>query len=366
MMTLSEVVARSVDNDQEEDLTKRPLVSVVVPAYNEAPLVQRNLARICDYMESLADEYRWELIVVNDGSTDGTGKLAETFAGTRDNVHVLHHPVNLRLAQALKHAFVRCGGDYVITIDIDLSYAPYHIGELLTKIKVTKAKVVIASPYMKGGKASNIPFLRRFLSLWANRFLSATAKGNLSTFTSMVRAYDGKFLQTLDLRADDVDIHAEIIYKAMLLRARIVEIPAHLDWGFQEADGLKRRSSMKIMRSITSYLLSGFIFKPFMFFIAPGLAIMALSTYTFLFVLMHTLVHFQSLPPSLGSVLFRFGASLAAAFQAAPHAFVIGGMSLMIAIQLISLGILSLQSKRYFEELFHLGTTNYRSTLKKQ
>ena len=365
-MTPPEVVARSAERDEEKCPMERPLVSVVVPAYNEASLIQKNLTRICNYMRSLEDEYQWEIIVVDDGSTDETGKLAEAFASKNGNVSVLHHIVNLRLAQALKHAFANCRGDYVVTIDIDLSYAPYHMGELLAKIKEANAKVVIASPYMRGGKASNIPFLRRILSVWANRFLSATAKGNLSTFTSMVRAYDGKFLKTLDLRADDVDIHAEIVYKAMLLRARIAELPAHLDWGFQEADGFKRRSSMKIMRSITSYLLSGFIFRPFMFFIGPGLAIMALSTYTFLFVLMHTFVHFQSLPPSVDSVLFRFGASLAAAFDTAPHAFVVGGMSLMIAIQLISLGILSLQSKRYFEELFHLGTTVYRSMLKKQ
>ena len=57
---------------------------------------------------------------------------------------------------------------------------------------------------------------------------------------------------------------------------------------------------------------------------------------------------------------YRFSDAIAAAFRQAPHAFIVGGISLMVALQLISLGILALQSKRYFEELFHLTSTIYR------
>ncbi len=346
----------STNQQNELNQQTKPLVSLVVPAYNEATILQNNLTKLCEYMESLEDEYRWELIVVNDGSTDETGDLAEAFAGNRHNVHVLHHMYNFRLGQALRYAFNNCRGDYIVTMDSDLSYSPDHIGRLLAKIRETRAKVVIASPYMKGGKVSNVPWLRRTLSIWANRFLSFTAKSNLSTLTSMVRAYDGMFLNTLNLKAMDMEINAEIIYKAEVLRARIVEIPGHLDWGFQKTDGIKRRSSMRIFKSIMSYLFFGFIFRPFIFFMLPGLALMLSSIYTLMLVVKYTFVHFQSLPASFGSVNYRLGAAVAAAFNMSPHAFIIGGISLMVAIQLISLGILSLQNKRYFEELFHLGT----------
>ena len=335
---------------------RKLLVSVVAPAYNEALILTKNLSRLCEYMTSLEDEYRWEMIIINDGSTDKTGELAEAFAMTRDNVHVFHHMYNFRLGQALRFAFNNCQGDYVVVMDLDLSYSPDHIGKLLAKIKETRAKIVIASPYMKGGKVSNVPWLRRTLSIWANRFLSFTAKSNLSTLTSMVRAYDGMFLNTLNLKAMDMEINAEIIYKAEVLRARIVEIPGHLDWGFQKTDGIKRRSSMRIFKSIMSYLFFGFIFRPFIFFMLPGLALMLSSIYTLMLVVKYTFVHFQSLPASFGSVNYRLGAAVAAAFNMSPHAFIVGGISLMVAIQLISLGILSLQNKRYFEELFHLGT----------
>jgi glycosyltransferase involved in cell wall biosynthesis len=351
------------DKVPEDSRQKKPFVSIVVPGYNEATFVEKNLARICEYMESLEGEYRWELIFVNDGSTDETGELADAFGKTRDNVHILHHFVNFQLGQALRFAFNNCKGDYVVTLDLDLSYSPDHIGKLLAAIKKSRAKIVIASPYMKGGKISNVPWLRRLLSVWANRFLSFTARGKLTTLTGMVRAYDRKFLSFLNLKAMDMEINPEIIYKAQLMRARIIESPAHLDWSFQKSEGKKRRSSLRMARGILSCLFSGFIFRPFMFFILPGLALMLLSLYPIMWIFIHTFNQFRTLPASSGSFDYRLSDAIAAAFNQSPHAFIVGGIALMVSIQLISLGILALQNKRYFEELFHLSTTIYKRNL---
>ncbi len=356
----------STNQQNELNQQTKPLVSLVVPAYNEATILQNNLTKLCEYMESLEDEYRWELIVVNDGSTDETGDLAEAFAGNRHNVHVLHHMYNFRLGQALRYAFNNCRGDYIVTMDSDLSYSPDHIGRLLTKIRETRAKVVIASPYMKGGKVSNVPWLRKTFSIWANRFLSlSVTKDNLlpslSTLTGMVRAYDGEFLRRLNLKAMDIDIQPEILYKAMILRARIVEIPAHLNWSSNKPGGKERKSSIRIAKSIMSSLLSGFMFRPFMFFILPGLTLMLLSFYPFAWVFIHTFKQFQNLSPLGLTFDYRLSGAISAAFSQSPHAFIVGGITLMLAIQLISLGILALQNKRYYEELFHLGSTIYKN-----
>ena len=338
-----------------------PLVSVVVPAFNEAAIVEKNLAALCRYMESLEDEYRWEIVFVNDGSSDGTGRLAEAFARTRSNIHVLHHPQNFGLGQTLKFAFGHCRGEYIVTMDLDLSYSTDHIRRLLTRIRETGAKVVVTSPYMEGGYISNVPWLRRMLSVWANRFLAATAKGSLSTLTGMVRAYDARFLRTLNLRAMGMEINPEVIYKTMMLRGRIEEIPAHLDWRLQNAAGPKRKSSMRVVRHTMATLLSGFLFKPFMFFIIPGLVLLVFSLYVNAWMVVHFLEEYQKFS-QVTWFFSRASAAVATAYQQAPHTFFVGLMSLMLAIQFISLGTLALQSKRYFEEIFHLGTTIYRST----
>lgn len=363
LITASQTSSRpwSVGSDGAAVALSKPLVSVVVPAFNEAAIVEKNLAALCQYMESLEDEYRWEIVVVNDGSADGTGRLVDAFARTRSNILVLHHHVNFGLGQALKFAFKHCRGEYIVTMDLDLSYSTDHIRRLLTKIRETKAKVVVASPYMKGGDISNVPWLRRTLSVWANRFLSATAKGTLSTLTGMVRVYDARFLKTLNLRAMGMEINPEVIYKAMMLRGRIEEVPAHLDWRLQNAAGPKRKSSMKVLRHTLSTVISGFLFKPFMFFVIPGLGLLLFSLYVNAWMLVHFFAAYQKFP-EYAWFFDRASAAVATAYQQAPHTFLVGLMSLTLAIQFISLGILALQSKRYFEEIFHLGTTIYKTS----
>lgn len=338
-----------------DDGDPRPLVSLILPAFNEATILADNLRVLQEYLGTLASRYRWEVIIVNDGSADDTGRIAEEQKGRFDNVRVLHHPGNFGLGQAFQTAFRQSRGDYVITLDIDLSYAPEHIGQLLERITTGRAKVVLASPYMKGGQISNVPWLRRMLSIWANRFLSFLAHADVSTLTCMVRAYDGPFIRSLSLRSTGMDVMPETLYKSMIMRARIGQIPAHLDWSRQIAVGVRRRSSMRILRQIFATLLSGFIFRPFMFFIMPGLILLAFAAWVNYWMIVHFFAAYAALDPGIAGS--RASAAVAAAYQQHPHTFIVGLLALMLAIQLISLGILALQSKSYFEEIFHLGST---------
>lgn len=337
----------------------KPMVSVVVPGYNEEAIVIKHLEILCDYMATLENKYHWELIFVNDGSLDKTGKLADKFAETHGNVKVLHHFTNFNLGQALRYAFKNCVGDYIVTMDLDLSYSPSHIERMLAAIQATRAKIVIASPYMKGGKISNVPFVRKQLSIWANRFLAMTATGKIHTITGMVRSYDSLFIKMLNTKAMDMAINAEIVYKAQLLRAKIVEIPAHLNWSRLRAAGENRSSSMRILWTILSCLFSGYLFRPFMFFIVAGLILLAVSLYPVFWAFNHTFSYYSQIPdfPGFG---YRFSDAVAAAFKQSPHSFIIGGFCIIVAIQMLSIGILSLQKKRYFEELFHLQSMIYK------
>lgn len=366
-----ELGMKSVEIKSVESITRlvreeaKPLVSVVVPAFNEAAIVEKNLAVICAYMDSIADEYRWELVLVNDGSADETGRLAEAFARTRANVRVLHHPINLGMGEAFRTAFEICDGDYIVTLDLDLTYSTEHISAMLTELRTRNCNVVVASPYMKGGRLSNVPPLRRTLSIWANRFLSIAARGHLSTLTGMVRAYDGRFLRTLDLKAQGAEINPEIIYKSKLLSARISEIPGHLNWGIQRAERVARQSkiNMRMVRHMLAVLLSGFLFRPVMFFVVPGLFLFLFSMFSTGWALIHSYEQFRLLHSQYPELSRRLSASVAAAFVQAPHTFILGGITGMLSVQLIGLGILALQTKSYFEEMFHLGTTVYKTVL---
>jgi glycosyltransferase involved in cell wall biosynthesis len=325
----------AIDNAVVTDPFRKPSVSVIVPAFNEALIIENSLHVIHDYMQELTEQYDWEIVVVDDGSTDETGRIADAFAESHDDVRVLRHRVNFSLGQALRTAFNHCTTDYLVVIDCDLTYGTDHIGRFLDEITRTHARIVIASPYMPGGKSTGVPLLRNVASRTANRILSLTASGRFHTLTGMVRAYDRRFVSALNLKAMGTEVNTEIIYKAQLLRAHIVEIPAHLDWTAMRS--VPRRSTMRLASSTIRSLLSAFIFRPFMFFIVPGLVIGALG---------------------VSGLAWTWGADSASDPLREWHLAADG--FLFVSALMLFLGILTLQAKRYFEELFHLGTSILR------
>lgn len=330
----------------------RLLVSVIVPAFNEADILEKNLAVLCAYLKSLERDYLWELIVVNDGSTDATGELAEAFAGVRENVRVLHHGVNLNLGQALRTGFRHCRGDYVVTMDVDLSYSPDHIARMLQKLRESKCDVVLASPYMAGGQCSNVPWERELLSRQANRYLSRLAPGHLSTLTGMVRAYEGGFVRALQLKSTGMEINTEIIYKAQILNARIAEIPGHLNWEAQKTGSAHRISHMKILRHIGRCLFSGFVFRPAFFLMFPALLASVIACLALVKFFLAALAQYQASFASPGLRMMEIWRACSAAFHQAPHTFWIGGLGVLVAVQFFGFGLMALQNKYYFEELF--------------
>ena len=340
-------------------IMKKPFVSIVIPAYNEAAILERSLKIFHQYMQGVEDRYDWEIIIVNDGSSDATGKLADAFALEHRNITVVHHRINRNLGGALKTGFKNSRGDYIVTMDMDLSYSPDHIEKLLNTLLETGADVVIASPYMKEGRVTNVPFLRKILSKMVNRYMSLTSQDRFYTFTSMVRAYNAEFLHSLNLKGRGYEVNPEIIYKSVILRAHIVEVPAHLDWSFQNTEGKKRTSGLRVIQGVFSGLMSGFIFRPYIFFLVIGFALLIVAAYIGIWIIFNTYSMYPDIPP--GQYFDdRFSNAVAALFMKRPHAFLVGGFTLVVALQFLSMGFLSLQNKRYFEELFHINTTVFK------
>ncbi|WP_276168401.1 glycosyltransferase family 2 protein [Zobellia alginiliquefaciens] len=342
----------------------KPLVSIVLPAFNEEAIIEKNVSLLYDYFSKLADLYSWEVLIINDGSTDNTKAIADSLANSIDNLRAYHHIVNRNLGTALRTGFQHSKGDYVIVLDIDLSYSPDHIEKLLSEIETTQADVVIASPYMKGGKNTAVPGLRLLLSKTVNFMMRKASRLNIYTFTGMVRAYNGEFIRSLNTKSSTFDINTEILLKAYILRARVIEIPAHLDWSEQQKLGKTRTSSLRIVMGIFNGLANSFMFRPYMFFWIFGLLIFLPSFYMILWIMIDAIQYYPMTMETANGFGHRFALAISKVFAERPYSFIVGGTAMIISIQLLSLGFISLQKKRYFDELFHLNSEILKKTKK--
>jgi glycosyltransferase involved in cell wall biosynthesis len=332
-------------------------ISVVLPCYNEEAIIEANVNTVISYLEGKKHKYKWEILIINDGSKDRTGELADKLEQEYTCVRVIHHHANLNLGHALQTGFRNAKGDVIVVLDLDMSYSVDHIELMVDALCASSADVVVASPYMKGGKVTAVPFTRKLMSKWVNKLMSVAAQETFHTFTGMVRAYRKEFIRYVNLKTTDYEINPEIMYKSMILRARIVEVPAHLDWSEQNKFKGKRTSSLRVIRGLFSGLMSAFIFRPYFFFVSIGAILLALSLYQLIWLLADTLKALSDLQNSSITVDYPFSYSLAEQFKKNPQTFLVGGITFIASIQFLSLGFLSLQSKRYFDELFHLGTS---------
>ena len=344
-------VADVADASSAEPAVELPLLSVVVPAYNEALMLLPNMTRLYEYLRGL-DGYRFELIIVNDGSSDETGEIADAFAARRAHVRVLHHKINFRIGQALRWGFAETIGDYVVAFDADLSYEPEHIGRMVDALREQHVRIVVASPYMDGGRTTAIPWTRKFMSQSVNRLLSASSQSHVRTVTGMVRAYDGPFLRSLSLKSMGPEINTEILYKAQIMRARVAEVPAHLDWSAQSERMQMRKVNLRVSATSKLQIFASFLFRPIVFFVAPGLVLLTISLWSIASLAVTVL---NAAGKTGGNINTRLTDAFAVAWRERPQTFVIAGFSFVVAVQLLSLGLLAVQAKRYFEELYFAG-----------
>ena len=246
-------------------------VTVLVPVYNEGIALAGNLAATYECLQKYDRTYNFDYIIIDDGSSDNSYAAARLFARSHENVQLVHFEKNSGLGAALRTGFERAGGQYIVTLDADLSYRPDVVITLLEALDSEGADVAMASPYMAGGSVANVPWFRKILSREANRFLSLATSGRYSTLTCMVRAYRKSALAGLRIDADGMEVSPELAFAAIRSGARVVEIPARLEWSAGRAAGSSRLNWARLGRHIAGVLQCGFRFRPTLYLAIPGL-----------------------------------------------------------------------------------------------
>lgn len=244
----------------DKPLSDRSSISVICPMYNEGAKIQDNLHKLFDALSQLS--HPWEVILVNDGSTDDSFQKATAGFCNRTNFTVVTYETNRGRGYAIRQGIAAAQGDIIVVTESDLSWGGDIVARMVTKLTEDNLDVVVASPHAQNGKLENVPFLRRCYTVGGNKILRLLMPVKLSMYTGMTRAYRGDILRGLTLWSDGKEIHLEIISKLTELGYRIGEVPAVLAW---EPGRKKRTSGFKARRYIFSHLAFGIGESPLFF-----------------------------------------------------------------------------------------------------
>ena len=263
-------MSRHAPCHKEENPSDRVSVSVVVPMYNEAESVGTTIARIQEVMDGTGRSY--EIIPVNDGSTDRTLPILEELARRDARIKVASYPQNIGRGKALRVGFARASGEVIVSIDADLSYDPEHILDFIRVLEnETDVDVVLASPYTQGGRTEGVPLGRLLVSRVGNMILSFSLPGRFKTVTCIFRAYRREVLESLELESTGKEIHLEILSKVLALGLRVREVPATLR-------GRKRgKSKFRFRGTAISHLMFSILQKPMIVFGIMGIGFLVVG-----------------------------------------------------------------------------------------
>jgi len=196
---------------------------VVIPTYNEC----ENLPRLVPQV--LAQDPRLEILVVDDASPDGTGRIADELARDEPRVHVLHREFKEGLGTAYVAGFRRAldlGADWVVQMDADFSHPPETLTTLLEEIE--QYDVVMGSRYLGGITVVNWPIERILISYFGNWYVRKVTRLPISDSTGGFRCMRSDLLERIRferIQANGYAFQIELNYRIVHSGARVKEIP---------------------------------------------------------------------------------------------------------------------------------------------
>ncbi len=197
---------------------------IAIPTYNESE-------NIIPLLESVLEKTppQVEVLVVDDGSPDGTGERVEAFLKKNPRVHCLHRSAKLGLGTAYVAAFrwgFERGYDAFVEMDADFSHHPSYLSEMLTQL--SQSEVVIGSRYVPGGGTRNWGWSRRLLSRAGSWYARMILGAPIRDFTGGFNGWRRSVLEAVgldSLRSDGYSFQIELKYRAYVLGFRIQEFP---------------------------------------------------------------------------------------------------------------------------------------------
>ena len=197
-----------------------PLISIVVPAYNEAATIEEVVRQVAGL------QMRSEVLVVDDGSADGTGAILERLAAELPGVRALVQPVNRGKGAAVRVGIAASAGDVVVIQDADLEYSPADLPRLLAPLLDGRADAVYGTR-LRGGQPQRAHLFWHYVGNRSLSFLTGILfNTTISDMEVGYKAFRGPLVRSLRLVSDDFRFEPEVTAKILRTPGvRLYEVP---------------------------------------------------------------------------------------------------------------------------------------------
>jgi dolichol-phosphate mannosyltransferase len=193
-------------------------VTILAPAYNEEDAIDQFVNAV---MPHLDDD--WEILVVDDGSTDSTPQRLEALAATNPKLRVVTHEQNAGIGAAIATGFAEIPGGIIVTMDADLSHPLDLLPDLVAGCNTADA--CYGSRFVPGGGMVGVPLWRSAISQIANVILRTAYRSPTRDLTTGYRAYRAEAVHGLDLVGEGFETQLEITIRLIAAGKSIDEVP---------------------------------------------------------------------------------------------------------------------------------------------
>lgn len=270
------------------------MISVICPFYNEAAIIEAAIKRMLANLATLGKP--WELIVVNDGSSDNSFALAHALMPQQPNLRVVGYPSNRGRGFALRTGIAAAKGDIVVTTEIDCSWGD-DIAHRIARVfeEQPGTDMVIASPNLPTGGYANVPANRVAVSRLGNILLRAALSSRITMYTGMTRGYRRDRFLELPIDEDEKEFHLDVARKALAFGFTIREVPATLTWQHEKLakpGTATRKSSSRVRKLMRTHLLFSAFAAPIRYILLI-VGLLSVPATAFLIAAVYNLIHVQ-------------------------------------------------------------------------
>lgn len=229
-----------------------PKMTIFFPMWNEEAYIERALSagrELCEELIRMGEIDTYELLIIDDASTDSTPELADKFSAEDPRVRVVHHPVNRKLGGSMKTGFANSTGDIILYTDADLPFDMLEARKAVRLMRYYEADIVSAYRFDRTGEG----YVRTVYSAFYNGLVRVLFGVKMRDINFAFKLCRGSLLREIELKSEGSFIDAELVIRARKTGKSVIQFG--VDY-FPRTRGISTLSSPAVIRKILREMFS--------------------------------------------------------------------------------------------------------------